>query len=277
MPIPPLSSPAKPEATGQQGQGIDETPLSEGVLDEQKSPSLSIKAQSFSDPVDSNVGKREAMAEGMPTEERTPLSALSPRTMALLSFALSPLTPLFVDALFVPPLVLDGTVAQPEKDECVSKEKGSSCMEAEKKLEQLDSEGLRAAVLEKSDAYIVTVERKEVTMPLANFVTEKTQGAGCTQELKDSPRVEKEPEEQRGMKAEQETLLRDEASLRMEEDMQEKQRTEEQWQLRCDEDDRRLEQLQEQIRLLEGPQQQESHPLVQICMHVRAHTSTKPC
>ena len=79
------------------------------------------------------------------------------------------------------------------------------------------------------------------------------------------------------MKAEQETLLRDEASLRMEEDMQEKQRTEEQWQLRCDEDDRRLEQLQEQIRLLEGPQQQESHPLVQICMHVRAHTSTKPC
>ena len=74
------------------------------------------------------MGRKEVASE-LPRDNCTGLSELSPRTMALLSFTLSPLTPHFVDAVFVPPPALDNALVQQEEKDDGSMEMKMSSME----------------------------------------------------------------------------------------------------------------------------------------------------
>ncbi len=215
---------------------------SEPTSDEQDRPPLSIVAKVFSAPsiVDGvapvgTVATKELVSD-LPTDDCTRLSELSPHTMALLSFALSPLTPLFVDAVFVPPHALDNALVQ-QQDEGdssmemkVSKEIGGELAEAQSKQEKSfkppEPGCVKVTVSGKSGTSTERVEMKEKMSPCVNVAEE------------DRP------------------LRVDAATLTMKEEVEEKRR-EEQWQLQREEDHRRLDQLQEELRRMEARQKRQ--------------------
>jgi hypothetical protein len=211
---------------------------SEPTSDEQDRPPLSIVAKVFSAPsiVDGvapvgTVATKE-LASGLPTDDCTQLSELSPRMIALLSCALSPLTPLFVDAVFVPPHALDNALVQ-QQDEGdasmemkVSKEIGGELVEAqskqEKGLKPPEPGCLKVTVSEKSDTGTERLEMNEKMSPCVNVAQQE---------------------------------------------VEEKPRDEEQWQLQREEDDRRLDQSQQELwRMAARQERQPPRQLIHVNM-----------
>jgi hypothetical protein len=151
--------------------------------------------------------------------------------MALLSFTLSPLTPHFVDAVFVPPPALDNALVQQEEKDDGSMEMKMSSMEIGGELVETQS---------KQEKGLTPPERHEFVGCEKATVSEKADTERVEMKEKTSPRVNE---------AENEKPLRlDAATRKLKEAVEEKRNEEEQRQLQREEDDGQLEQLQEEMR-----------------------------